>query len=73
MYFSFVLRQKKRYQKKTQGCTSGATPVAFFQLKGRNSLRSNSLPFLTLKILPAFDAPTVRPETIRSDSVGVMV
>ena len=28
---------------------------------GRNSLRSNSLPFFTLKILPTLDAPTVRP------------
>ncbi|MCR6507743.1 hypothetical protein M1B78_06025 [Bacteroides sp. KH569_7] len=28
-----------------------------FQLKGRNSLRSNSLPFFTLKSLPPLDAP----------------
>ena len=29
MYFSFVLRQRKDTKRKTQGCTSGATPVAF--------------------------------------------
>ena len=33
----------------------------YFQLKGRNSLRSNSLPFLTPKTLSTLNTPTVRP------------
>ena len=33
----------------------------YFQLKGRNSLRSNSLPFLTPKTLSMLNTPTVRP------------
>ena len=33
----------------------------YFQLKGRNSLRSNSLPFFTPEIQPPLDAPSVRP------------
>ncbi len=54
--FSFVLIRKKKNQKER-------IKAAFFQLlrcllrlKGRNSLRSNSLPFLTPEKTPALDA-----------------
>ena len=35
--------------------------ASFTSLKGRNSLRSNSLPFLTPKKTPALDAEKTRP------------
>ncbi len=59
--FSFVLIRKKKNQKER-------IKAAFFQLlrcllrlKGRNSLRSNSLPFLTPEKTPALDAEKTRP------------
>ena len=36
--------------------------ASFTSLKGRNSLRSNSLPFLTPVIKPSLDAVQTRPE-----------
>ncbi len=74
MYFSFVLRQKKRYQKKNSRLHFRSYSGSIFSVKkGRLFERSEFLPFLTLKILPTFDAPTVRPGTIRGDSAEVMV
>ena len=35
--------------------------VLYFRLKGRNSLRSNSLPFLTPGMKPPLDAVQTRP------------
>ena len=52
--FSFVLIQKKKYQKEK-------IKAAFPRLKGRNSLRSNSLPFLTPGMKPPLDAVQTRP------------
>jgi len=55
----FCLDAKERYQK------IKAAPAEllrlYLRLKGRNSLRSNSLPFLTPEIQPPLDAPSVRP------------
>ena len=53
--FSFVLIQKKKYQKEKIKAASHP------RLKGRNSLRSNSLPFLTPGIRPTLDAVQTRP------------
>ena len=52
--FSFVLIQKKKYQKEKIKAASA-------RLKGRNSLRSNSLPFLTPGMKPPLDAVQTRP------------
>ena len=52
--FSFVLIQKKKYQKEK----IKAAPA---RLLGRNSLRSNSLPFLTPGMKPPLDAVQTRP------------
>ena len=41
----------------------------FIGLKGRNSLRSNSLPFLTPDEIPAFDAGKTRPENLSACSL----
>ena len=38
-------------------------------LKGRNSLRSNSLPFLTPEKPPALDAGKTRPEDLRVEAL----
>ncbi|MFT0459710.1 hypothetical protein [Bacteroides thetaiotaomicron] len=59
-YFSFALMQKKGTKRKIK-----AAPTELLRphlrLKGRNSLRSNSLPFFTPEIQPPLDAPSVRP------------
>gem|GEM_PF-3155810 len=49
MYFSFALTQKKRYQKKKSRAEPPGLLRSRFLLKGKNSLRSDSLPFLTQK------------------------
>ena len=45
--FSFALMQKKKYQKEKIKAAPARLLRSYFRLKGRNSLRSNSLPFLT--------------------------
>ncbi|KAA5261592.1 hypothetical protein DXB21_19110 [Bacteroides faecis] len=45
--FSFALMQKKKYQKEKIKAASARLLRSHSRLKGRNSLRSNSLPFLT--------------------------
>ena len=52
--------QKKDTKEKIKAALPGLLRK-YFQLKGRNSLRSNSLPFLTPKTLSTLNAPTVRP------------
>ena len=57
MYFFFCLDTKEKIK---------AAPARLLRfhsrLKGRNSLRSNSLPFLTPVIKPSLDAVQTRPE-----------
>ena len=63
VYFFFRLSERKRYQKeRTPSALPGLlrTPSV---LKGRNSLRSDSLPFLTAGSHPPLNAPPVRPES----------
>ena len=57
----FCLETKEKIPKEKLKAALPGLLRKYFQLKGRNSLRSNSLPFFTLKILPTLDAPTVRP------------
>ena len=57
--FSFVLIQKKKYQKEKIKAASALRSHP--RLKGRNSLRSNSLPFLTPGMKPPLDAVQTRP------------
>ena len=52
--------QKKDTKEKIKAALPGLLRK-YFQLKGRNSLHSNSLPFLTPKTLSTLNAPTVRP------------
>ena len=59
--FSFVLIQKKKYPKEKIKAAPARLLRFHSRLKGRNSLRSNSLPFLTPKTLSTLNAPTVRP------------
>ena len=59
--FSFVLIQKKKYQKEKIKAAPTELLRLHLRLKGRNSLRSNSLPFFTPEIQPPLDAPSVRP------------
>ena len=59
--FSFVLIQKKKYQKEKIKAASARLLRSHPRLKGRNSLRSNSLPFLTPGIRPTLDAVQTRP------------
>ena len=60
--FSFVLIQKKKYQKEKIKAAPARLLRFHSRLKGRNSLRSNSLPFLTPVIKPSLDAVQTRPE-----------
>ena len=59
-YSFFCLNAKERTKEKIK-----AAPTELLRphlrLKGRNSLRSNSLPFFTPEIQPPLDAPSVRP------------
>ena len=59
--FSFVLIQKKKYQKEKIKAASARLLRSHPRLKGRNSLRSNSLPFFTPGIRPTLDAVQTRP------------
>ena len=59
--FSFVLIQKKKYQKEKIKAAPARLLRSHSRLKGRNSLRSNSLPFLTPVIKPPLDAVQTRP------------
>ena len=59
--FSFVLIQKKKYQKEKIKAASARLLRCNPRLKGRNSLRSNSLPFLTPGMKPPLDAVQTRP------------
>ena len=60
--FSFVLIQKKKYPKEKIKAAPARLLRFHSRLKGRNSLRSNSLPFLTPVIKPSLDAVQTRPE-----------
>ena len=59
--FSFVSRRKKKNQKERIKAAFFQLLRCFLRLKGRNSLRSNSLPFLTPEKTPALDAEKTRP------------
>ena len=59
--FSFVLIRKKKNQKERIKAAFFQLLRCFLRLKGRNSLRSNSLPFLTPEKTPALDAEKTRP------------
>ncbi len=63
MYFFFRLPERKRYQKER----APAVPVGLLRpssrLNGRNSLRSNSLPFLTPARRPPLYARRSMPES----------
>ena len=59
--FSFVLIQKKKYQKEKIKAASARLLRSHPRLKGRNSLRSNSLPFLTLRYGRSLDGEKSRP------------
>ena len=59
--FSFVLIRKRKNQKERIKAAFFQLLRCFLRLKGRNSLRSNSLPFLTPKKTPALDAEKTRP------------
>ncbi|KAA4627152.1 hypothetical protein F3B42_10570 [Bacteroides ovatus] len=60
--FSFVLIQQKKYPKEKIKAAPARLLRFHSRLKGRNSLRSNSLPFLTPVIKPSLDAVQTRPE-----------
>ena len=60
--FSFVLIQKKKYPKEKIKAAPARLLRFHSRLKGRNSLRSNSLPFLPPVIKPSLDAVQTRPE-----------
>ena len=60
--FSFALMQKKKYQKEKIKAAPARLLRFHSRLKGRNSLRSNSVPFLTPVIKPSLDAVQTRPE-----------
>ena len=59
--FSFVLIRKKKNQKERIKAAFFRLLRCSLRLKGRNSLRSNSLPFLTPEKTPALDAGKTRP------------
>ncbi len=56
MFFFFRLIRKRKNQKERIKAAFFQLLRCFLRLKGRNSLRSNSLPFLTPKKTPALDA-----------------
>ncbi|RGZ58430.1 hypothetical protein DW985_12175 [Bacteroides ovatus] len=58
--FSFVLIQKETNKERIKA-TFFRLLRCFLRLKGRNSLRSNSLPFLTPEKPPALDVGKTRP------------
>ena len=60
MYFSFVLRQKKRYQKKNSRLHFRGYSDTAIAGRGSNSLRSDNRPLPGPDSAYA-DAPTVRP------------
>ena len=60
VYFSFVLIRKKRYQKKGSSAEARRLLRPYFLLKGRNSLRSDSLPFFTQKARATLYASSLR-------------
>ena len=59
--FSFVLIRKKKNQKERIKAAFFRLLRCFLRLKGRNSLRSNSLPFLTLRYGRSPDGEKSRP------------
>ena len=61
--------QKKRYQKKRSSAEARRLLRPHFLLKGRNSLRSDSLPFLTQKTRAALHASSLR-RGLRDESVS---
>ena len=67
--FSFVLIRKKKNQKERIKAAFFQLLRCFLRLKGRNSLRSNSLPFLTLRYGYSLDGEKSRP----GDHSGGMV
>lgn len=58
--FLLALMQKKGTKRKNKAAPTELLRL-HLRLKGRNSLRSNSLPFFTPEIQPPLDAPSVRP------------
>ena len=56
LFISFALMQKKRTKEKIKAALPGLLR-GVRRLKGRNSLRSDSLPFLTPSHLPPLYAP----------------
>ncbi len=61
MYFFFCLDTKEKVQKEKIKAASARLLRSHPRLKGRNSLRSNSLPFLTPGMKPPLDAVQTRP------------
>ena len=59
--------QKKDTKEKIKAAPQGLLRKPF-PLKGRNSLRSDSLPFFTRKRLSPLNAPAMRPKTPKPDS-----
>ena len=62
MHFFFRLSERKRCQKERTPAVPGGLLRTASCLKGRNSLRSNSLPFLTASGRPTLHARRSMPE-----------
>ena len=61
VYFSFCLATKRKDTKRKKSSAEAPGLLrAAFSLKGRNSLRSNSLPFFTAENYPPLHAPPLR-------------
>ena len=63
VYFFFRLPERKSYQKERAPAVPGGLLRPAFSLKGKNSLRSNSLPFLTAENCPTLYARRSMPES----------
>ena len=59
--FSFVLIQKKKYQKEKIKAVCSRLLRSHPPLKGKNILRPNSLPFFSAGMEPPLDAVQTRP------------
>ena len=62
VYFFFRLPERKSYQKERAPAVPGGLLRPAFSLKGKNSLRSNSLPFFTTENWPPLNARRSMPE-----------
>ena len=69
MHFFFRLSERKRCQKERTPAVPVGLLRSAFSLKGRNSLRSDSLPFLTAENCPPLHARRSMPEAMRHQAV----